>query len=180
MGDWAVSSSISTRPRSGTSIPNLERPKAVLVNCPAAARPTNFEWLSAKEDVPNPIAGATPLKIVGQARPGLHGSELALLEHAREPRLRRAARRGDHRGPAGVQYPPIGAGRHPLRPARCAAQRHRPVAAGDHRAQQGQQAPDREDRPRHGPGPGLVPSCPVLHPKRIRRSCGSARAAGDR
>ena len=65
-----------------------------------------------------------------------------------------------HRAIRRAAYPATRQRRSPARPA---AQRRRPVAAGDHGAGQGRQAAGGPDRPRGGQGGGPVPPRPVRH-----------------
>jgi integrase len=114
-----------------------------------------FKWLSVEDDVPDPMAGLRPPKVTGKLVPVFADAELARLERTCAGRGFAERRgRGHHRGAASLRDPAVGAGRYPLRPGRSAPQRPRRVAAGDHRARQGWQAPHREDQLRHSPDPG--------------------------
>ena len=139
-----------------------------------------FKWLAAEEELPNPMAGLQPPPVPAAARPGLHRPGTARAGAGlRRPELHPAPRHRDHRGLHRDRHPPVRAGRHPLPPRRPPAQRHRPVAAGDHRPRQGPQGPHRQDRPPGRPQPRPLPPRPRPPPAAAARNCGSAPATAS-
>jgi len=74
-----------------------------------------FKCLAAEDGLPDPMDGLRPPHVAERPVPVFAGRELSRLERLRGPRLRAAARRGDHRGAQGV--------RHPVRPERPAPRR---------------------------------------------------------
>jgi integrase/recombinase XerD len=75
-----------------------------------------FKWLSAEEDLPDPMAGLHPPTVTGKLVPvfPLCQRTGALGACVRRARVRRAAGRGHHRRAQGVRRPAVGAGRHPV------------------------------------------------------------------
>ena len=120
-----------------------------------------FKWLAAEDELPDPTAGLQPPPVPQQLIPVFTSQELARLDQACAGRT--FAQRRDTAIIAvfkatGIRLSELAGLRyHPGRPR---PQRHRPVAAGDHRPRQGRQAPDRQDRPPGSPQPRPVPAGP--------------------
>ncbi len=108
-----------------------------------------FRWLAEEEQLPDPMSRLRAPKVTEKLVPVFTSEELSAL--AKTCQGRSFAQRRDAAIIAvltatGRRDPGRGAGRDPLRPARSAAQRRRPVAAGDHGARQGRQGAGGQDR----------------------------------
>ena len=105
-----------------------------------------FTWWAGEEGLPDPMARLRPPRVTEKLIPVSPAENYRNWRRlAQAGRLPSAATSRSSRC-SGDGDPAVGAGRDRLRPGGYAAQRRRPVAAGDHGPRQGTQGPDRQDR----------------------------------